>query len=58
MPPWANKKMLLKCVSIEGHIENPLECLLLGGCNYCELTIVKNSFVKFRDEHRTFFYEI
>ena len=45
--------MLLKYISIEGYFDNSLESLLLGGRNYCKTTILKPSFVKFRDERKS-----
>ena len=47
-------KQLLTYVSFEECFnEHSMESLLLGGRNYCGLTIVKPSFVKFRDGSET-----
>ena len=48
-------KQLLKYAFLEEYFENFMESLLLGGRNYCWLTIVKPSFMKFRDGSETEF---
>ena len=46
-------KTAFEYISFEKYFKNVMESLLLGGRNYCWLTIVEPSFVKFRDGSET-----